>query len=281
MLYKQYDADILGRLHNVELEMLKDFDSFCRENDIDYFVCGGTALGVARHKGFIPWDDDIDIGMTRVNFDKLICSSDKLSPKYTVISRHNTGNFPLMTAWVSLNGSKFRILKSPRIDNGIYLDVFCFDNVSDNEKKMRRQMRSGWLWGKLLILRYMDDPILYHSGVWEKIIRICCKMVHFTLKMINRDPEKLYIRAYKSATMLRGHKTKKVAYMFDPTPYTSMIDIADIEPTIDGDFEGYRVKIPANIDAYLSRRYGDDYMVLPPLEKRHNHPPYELEFPKT
>ena len=62
----------LEEMKKIELEMIEDIDRFCAENDIDYFLCGGSLLGAVRHKGFIPWDDDIDIGMTRENYDKFL-----------------------------------------------------------------------------------------------------------------------------------------------------------------------------------------------------------------
>ena len=72
ILYKEYEPERLKKLQEFELEMLKDFDELCQENSIEYFVCGGTALGGVRHDGFIPWDDDIDIGMTREHYNKFL-----------------------------------------------------------------------------------------------------------------------------------------------------------------------------------------------------------------
>lgn len=72
MLYREYDPDVLKKLQKAEIEILKDFDALCDKYSIDYFVCGGTALGGVRHEGFIPWDDDIDIGMTRDDYERFL-----------------------------------------------------------------------------------------------------------------------------------------------------------------------------------------------------------------
>ena len=77
MSYKNYNQDILDKLHKVELEILDDFVKICNKNNLTYFLTGGTMLGAVRHNGFIPWDDDIDIGMPRKDYDEFI----KIAPK--------------------------------------------------------------------------------------------------------------------------------------------------------------------------------------------------------
>ncbi len=281
-LYKEYDEDTLKKLQKVSLDILLDFDEFCNNNDIDYFGCGGTAIGAVRHGGFIPWDDDIDVGMTRKNYDKFVELSYKLNDKYKFISYENTTNFPLMTGRLALKGTKFKeeCFRDLDFDNGIFLDIFCFDNIFDDDRKMRRQMLSAWLWGKLLILWYISDPVIYYTGFKAKLIKICCRIAHAFLRLVYRSSKPLYSRAHKYATCLRGKKTERVAYIFDPTPYTSIMRLSDIEPTKVLEFEGKEIRFPCNVEAYLKVRYGDNYMSLPPEDKRHNHPPYELEFPR-
>ena len=72
MVYKAYDEETLQRLQRTELKILKEFDTLCRENGIRYFGCGGTAIGAVRHGGFIPWDDDIDVGMLRRDYERFL-----------------------------------------------------------------------------------------------------------------------------------------------------------------------------------------------------------------
>ena len=72
VLYKQYDPDVLNKLQKVQTEMLKDVLEVCNKYDLPCFLIYGTAIGAVRHKGFIPWDDDIDVGMLRKDYDKLL-----------------------------------------------------------------------------------------------------------------------------------------------------------------------------------------------------------------
>lgn len=72
MNYNEYDEDVLKHLQEVELMVLKDFIDICEKNKIEYFSYGGTTLGAIRHNGFIPWDDDIDVIMTKKNYEKFL-----------------------------------------------------------------------------------------------------------------------------------------------------------------------------------------------------------------
>ena len=280
MLYQEYKPEVLEKLQKVELEMLRDFAELCEKNNIDYFGVGGTAIGAVRHKGFIPWDDDIDIGFTRKNYEKFISvAKEQYTDKYKLINAETEKNYPLMTSrWIK-KGTKFveEGLRGVDVELGIFLDIYCFDAIADDDKKMRRQGWTAWFWGKLLVLRQVKKPILYFSGFKAGLVRFVCKIVHYMMKIFRISPKFLYKKAKKAAMRYSDEETKRIAYFFDPTPFTSIIDIENVEPTVMYEYSGMNIRMPHKIDAYLSVRYGD-YMQLPPEDKRHNHPPYILDF---
>ena len=118
-----------------------------QENNLDYFGIGGTGIGALRHKGFIPWDDDIDIGLPRKDYEKFIeIAKKELSEKYIVLTAEDYENWPFMMMRLIKKGTKFReyCLKDVDCELGIFLDLYAFDNISDDPKKLKRQGMAVW-----------------------------------------------------------------------------------------------------------------------------------------
>ena len=142
MLYKEYEPEVLKKLQRAEVEILKDFDELCQKHGIDYFVCGGTAIGGVRHQGFIPWDDDIDLGMTREHYEHFLeVAEQEYGEKYKIVNADTNPDFPVtLTKWYR-TGTVFRNEEMINLDLhiGIAIDIFCFDNVADELPKFRRQ----------------------------------------------------------------------------------------------------------------------------------------------
>lgn len=123
------------------LEMLKDFDKYCEANHIQYFLAGGNVLGAVRHKGFIPWDDDIDVYLTRENYDKLLNTFEN-NEKYYL--QKDTVDFPLQYSKLRLNGTTFiedvgYRRKYKKLHQGLFIDIFPLDKVSTNKFQSKLQ----------------------------------------------------------------------------------------------------------------------------------------------
>lgn len=280
MLYRSYDPEVLKHVQQTELEILGDFIDLCERHGIDYFGTGGTAIGAIRHQGFIPWDDDIDVGLLREDYDRFLALAKvELADKYEVLNVEEDANYPLPTTRLVKKGTVFReeALKNCRCNFGIFLDLYFFDNVPDDDKLMRKQGRWAWFWGKLLILRHVGNPTLYFGGWKAAVVRVCCRIGHFFLWLFRISPRWLYRKAMKHSQKYRNVKTKRAAFFFDPTPYTSVIVKDEVFPTKKMPFDGLDMRFPGKIEVYLKNRFGD-YMTLPPEDKRHNHPPYQLDF---
>ena len=280
MLYKEYDEKTLHRLQQIELEILRDFDELCTENGLSYFGCGGTAIGAVRHHGMIPWDDDIDVGLLRKDYEKFlrIARQKKWRRKYKVVNAATMENYPLMTTRWCRKGTKFKedALKNIDGDLGIFLDIYCFDNIPDNEVLMKIHGWRSWFWGKMLILYWLDEPVLYFGGIRGKAVTGTCKVVHKGMRVLHVSPRWLYRHAKRVSGCYNGQETKRANYLHDPRPFISIVEKKDIFPVQRMEFSGQEICEPADVDAYLSRRFGD-YMTMPPEDKRHNHPPYELD----
>ena len=108
-------------------------------------------------------------------------------------------------------------------------------------------------------------------------MRMACQVAHFFLWLFRISPGWLYRKALKASRKYENAETKRIAWFFDPTPFTSIIDKEQLLPTKKMSFNGLMMRFPGGVESYLAKRYGD-YMQLPPEDKRHNHPPYELDF---
>jgi len=280
-MYKEYEPEVLKKLQNIELDMLKDFDKLCTEHNIDYFLCGGTLLGAVRHGGFIPWDDDIDIGMTRAHYDRFLdVAKYEYADRYDLINAQLNPAFPCMfTKWYK-KGTTFRDEDAitTGYNAGIAIDIFCFDNVWDDNKMLRKQAMRGWIFNKLFVLRKISRPTILTGGVKGKIAMAVSRIAHYLLKGMAISPHRLYQQANQAALCCRDLSTRRAAYLFDQSPYINMMRMVDIYPTRFMEFEGVQLRVPNHPEAYLKVQYGNDYMTLPPEDKRHNHPPVELDF---
>ena len=268
-------------LKKIELEMLIYLDQLCKKENLRYYICGGTLLGAVRHKGFIPWDDDIDVAMPRDDFEKLLPLVEKeMGDKYLIMNAERYPNYPLMTTRMTMRGTKFKeeALKNIDAPLGIFLDLYPLDKVSDNPKEARRQARDAWFWSKILILRSIPFPMLGFSGWKAKIIHTICGLAHLVLSILHVPKTWIYKKAYEAETRSNHYtKTKNLDFFCDTTPYMNLYAVKDIYPLRKLPFEDIELNFPHNLHNNLTGMYGD-YMQLPPEEKRKNHYPYELEF---
>lgn len=190
----------LINLQKVELKILKDTAKFCDDNGIEYFLISGTLLGAVRHGGFIPWDDDIDIGMDLCNYKKFIeVAPRSFSNKYFIQNFHSETKYPYPWTKIRLNGttSMDARMKNLDIHSGVFLDIFLINGMSNN--KIYRKLQSILARSQRILLRkyyYIDgktnkpyNKLLYRLlpepfrvfliRVFDKIINIDCSKTEF------------------------------------------------------------------------------------------------------
>ncbi len=279
MYYQDYDPEVLKKIQAILLMMLKDFNNLCDKYGIDYFALYGTAIGAIRHKGIIPWDDDIDIGMTRDNYEKFTASvKTEYGDKYQIICTENFPSYPLMTTRMSLKGTVFKdfLMRDKSVNMGIFLDLYCLYNLHDDEKMAKRQCRKAWFWGKLMTLRMVPRPMLHCSGIKAKMLAVACYFGSWFLRIFTTQSF-LYKQVLKYAHEADGGETKRLAYFFGMNPYASTFVREDVCHTHKVPFGNTDVRLLKNTGEHLSACFGN-YMEIPPPEKRHNHPPKALDF---
>ena len=246
-------------IKDIALQILVEVADFCDQHGIQYFLVCGTALGAVRHDGFIPWDDDIDIGIPRPDYERFI--KEYRSNCYQLCTHHTDPKYPYAFA-------KVCDPKTILIENiadpcklGVYIDVFPIDGLPSDEKKRKKHLK----------LLEWDMRILG----WKRISRN--RKVGFIHKAIQNVAKP--ILSPVSVTVLVEKQDKDARrYSFENSEWAGHFTTAavwgnNVKPrrifdnAVKHKFEAYEFWIPEMYDEYLTLQYGD-YMKLPPKEKQ-------------
>ena len=271
----RYQEDELKGLHKIELEILAETIRICEENKIPYFTVGGTTLGAIRHDGFIPWDDDIDIGMLRDDYERFISIAPKQLHKGFSLSHFSTERTsPTYYAKIKKDGTEFIEKGTQRIKmhHGIFIDVMPYDKIPAREKERKKYRRRVIIWNQLFIAKTMWISTRIQSK-HKPLLNAIRAIMHIFLIFI----PKAYL----------FEKTDKAMRAYNNDNNTNMIssralkvfecNIGDIIPPQKHKFESIEVNIPADADKVLTIQYGN-YMSLPPEGKRYSHAPLRLKY---
>lgn len=274
-----YDDAVLRRLQLEQLRVLEAIDGLCKANGIEYFLDSGTALGAVRHHGFIPWDDDIDIGMRRDEYDRFIeIAQCELSGDCEIGVPGETAGYAPMFAKVWKRGTKFYTQETMEasFDQGIFVDVFPYDPVFADEKQRGRQFLRCTFWQRVSYLYHAKSVQVPHTGALGSIERAACAVAHYVCRALFR-PERIarsFDRAARSAAGEPGiAQFAAMAYPPDP-PFAEHT----LWPVVPCEFEGADYPVPHDVKTYLETWYGPSYMDMPPMELRTNHAPLILDF---
>ena len=273
-----YKPEELERLKKTEMEVLAAFIEICEKHDLPYFVNGGTAIGAVRHQGFIPWDDDMDVGMLRDDYEKFLqVAPGEIEGKYELMNAEINKDCLGYTMRMCKVGTKHITDEHSKYPTtfGIRIDIFPYDNVPEDPKLRKKLLRDINLYTRMYILRIIPNPTVPFKGVMGKIMSAGCFVVHYLLKaFVSVD----YINRKYRETSLRYHnQTSLVASLCDVEPEISIVKKEEIFPLQELKFEGMTVKAMACNHEMLTRMYGD-YMEMPPEEQRYNHGAKVLDF---
>lgn len=273
------------QVQQVLLGMMDDFDRLCRKHGLTYFLCGGTALGAARHQGFIPWDDDADLAMPRADFDRLTeLVTAEYGDRYWVQSLENNALYDLPFLKIRKKGTRFLELFEPDPEHaGIFLDIYPLENVPD-----------------FCVFRWIH-------GAVSDFLHLCCSCVKMNAKKERYfayfEDEK-FLKTVKTKAFIgkclsffsvhrwcvmsahwdsccRNEKSKYVSFPSGRKHYFGEVfDRTTALPVKDVPFAGRSYLSMAQPDKYLRNLYGN-YHRIPPVENREAHGILELELGET
>ena len=255
------------RMQQIGLEMVKCFDLFCKKNNLKYFLCGGCCIGAIRHKGFIPWDDDVDIFMMREDFEKLKYLW-KDTEDYEI--QYNRLDKPAYSTILTIHDKNTTYIKTGfhdrDVSQGVAMDIFPLDYAPQGIKR-KIQM----FWAIIFSIYSVSRAPLNHGNLIKTIgnillgvvpsMRARYKIAKFAEKQMSKYKEKNCNYITELCAGLHYMKNDYDKDIFDNAVYV--------------EFEDTQLPIPEGYNRYLTKAFGD-YMVLPPLEKRENHHAYEF-----
>jgi lipopolysaccharide cholinephosphotransferase len=264
----------LKKVQDTVLEILSDIIRVCTENDIEYFIIGGTALGAVRHKGFIPWDDDIDIGMTRINYNKFLSiAQNKLNKDLFLQTFETDPKIPFYFAKVKKNGTKFieYYCRDIEMHQGLFVDIFPYDNVPDDPRLKKRHIFKVNILANLFISKSLMGTSAPQFGISGLIKRYGRVILHYILKPISKN----FLYSLLDTEVQKYNSIQSNIMSYINYPYLS-INTNTLQTLETISFQGMSVFCPCDLHEYLTNQYGD-YMKLPSKEKRVGHRPYIVE----
>lgn len=249
----------LKKLQAELVDLLVEFDRICNKHDIPYFLYGGTLLGAIRHKGFIPWDDDIDVAMFRDDYNKFksIVAKELNKKKYFFQSQQTDKFYNWVFARLRKNNTVYKRVGQEHLKyhDGIFIDIFPLDDISENKLKQNFTL-------------YICK--LCKKALWAPIgIRYGKNLIHRSVfKMMNLIPRRILIKIYEYvAIKFNKDETTLIA---SHNAFSIVLKKEWYKNSVEVEFEGLKFNSPVQYHQFLEARYGD-YMELPPKEDRIGH----------
>lgn len=255
--------ELTEQLKQIQLNILDEFIRICDEQHFRYFALGGTALGSVRHGGFIPWDDDIDVGLSREDFEAFLDVAQAELPSGMFLQTFKADeNYPHCFAKIRVSNTTFieKTLSNIDINHGVYMDVFPLDGYPGGVAKrlafhVRERILKIAVAGCYLLDESQDS---WAKKMVKKTIRKC-----IPYKSAVRKLDELYQK-------YPYHNSKVIGNYGGAWGAKEIMPKAVFGNGVTGTFEGRSIRLPEKTDEYLTRLYGD-YMTPPPPEKRIAH----------
>lgn len=265
------EQEVLDKLHRKMFEIYQEVSRICDQHGLTYFVVGGTLLGAAVHKGYIPWDDDFDIAMPRDDYDKFVGTYAKeLSSKYFLHHTTTDENYWLPFAKVRINNTVFleERRKNVKSHAGIYMDIFPFD-YAQKTNTLTQKIK----WRKMT---YINNYI-YHKVTGNGKKSVLNTVLNPIFSMFSIRSLSLY-RDRIMRSFDKGERKYFVDLAGGRRLDNSFFPMDRIIPLQEMGFGNDAVKVPSDPNYYLLQLYTEKYKVIPPKEQQITHNPVKIEF---
>lgn len=260
----------MNELQKCQLEILKEFIRICKENNLQYYLVGGTCLGAVRHKGFIPWDDDIDVAMPRKDYDKFITLQDQMKKPYFIQTYKSDKNYIYNFAKVRDSSTTFveNFFACSQMNHGVWIDVFPLDGMSLEVKSpLEFTKKVRWTWHQVWLM-YL--PSLKRKVRWKTCWKdIPLNFVAYLFSFLNFNHYRNR-KVDKRVTRIKYEEAKLVGNFFGNNAKKEAMPKEIFEEGTIGTFEGVEVVLPKDYDKYLTLLFSN-YMKYPPIEQQVGH----------
>lgn len=276
-----YKEEELGRLQEALYATLSEVDRICRKHGIRYFVTGGTAVGAYFWQKILPWDDDVDVGMMRPDYERFAqIAQEELGDKFFLQTPDTEPHTPFYFMKVRMNGSRFSeaTFKHIKMHQGIYVDIFPFDKVPKQKWLERLQNKVVFFFNGLFIATEIwqwkhcgkcDIPEPRKRG-W-----LPCFFTRLLITLLSK--RSIYKIMYRVQTMFNG---KNLPLCKNIITKSERVPIEDIKQSQIVTLGPLQVSAPRDLLLYLNNHYGSVKKDIPD-EMKVSHRPEELAFPEA
>jgi lipopolysaccharide cholinephosphotransferase len=247
------DPKLLGQAQRIMLAMLIEFDQICKRHGLQYWLDSGTLLGAVRHRGFIPWDDDIDLSMPLEDYLKFQqLAQGELSPEIFFQTAQSDPGFRF--DYIKLRSNRAKIVEFHELDRpiryhqGVFVDIFPMLTIENSAASQR-----------------------HYEETLSKIRSLSAKSLHTPDGIDDPTPRAELVAGLRQRHQGWQRADLKIIYGGEMPDVAAWFDITQVLPTAPIEFEGRLFDAPNNPDHYLKAIYRFDYRQLPPQDKRTTH----------
>lgn len=253
----------MNELQQQEYELLKIFVELCGRYDLRYFLVCGSALGAVKYKGFIPWDDDIDVGMPRADYEVFLSKAQEELPENLFLQNYRTDKY-FPHVYTKLRNSDTTLIESNmshlKINHGIYIDIFPLDGVPESSKEVKK------LKLKKKVLSWFHYCALNNKGNWKVTFRNC-------ILRFFRFHKRTQNALYRLDKVISKYDTENSEIWCNHGNWQGDLEYApkwQYGCGVEAEFEDLKVTVPEHYDDYLTQKYGN-WRADPPTDKQRSH----------